>query len=119
MIVPPVHTPYDGSAKPFTIGLKPLDPERWLETHADLPCMLAEKRRLDGLGREAVFAEEADTREAQAEVLALIVAHLLERHGGTYRRANEGVAIAGVAEPVDVGDESLPPLLRAARLVAL
>ena len=30
----PTHTPYDGSAKPFTIGLKPLDPDEWIEVDA-------------------------------------------------------------------------------------
>ena len=28
---PPLHTPYDGSARPFQIGLKPLDPEAWID----------------------------------------------------------------------------------------
>ena len=31
MTVSPTHTPYDGTSRPFTIGLKPLDPENWIE----------------------------------------------------------------------------------------
>jgi hypothetical protein len=29
--MPHLHTPYDGSSKPFTIGLKPLDLNAWIE----------------------------------------------------------------------------------------
>jgi dimethylamine monooxygenase subunit A len=114
----PVHTPYDGSAKPFTIGLKPLDPARWIEVDGELPFMLAEKARLDGLARERVFAAEPDTWEAQAEVLRLLGSYLPEHHGAIYSRTAGGIAVAGVPEAVAVADESLAPLLRAARLVA-
>ena len=27
----PTHTPYDGSSKLFSVGLKPLDFDRWIE----------------------------------------------------------------------------------------
>lgn len=118
MIPRPAHTPYDGSAKPFTIGLKPLDLARWIEVDGELAAMLAEKARLDALDRDAVFAEEKETRAAQAEVLGLVLDHLLARHGGVHRCVAEGVAITGLPRPVDVEDEAEPPLLRAARLVA-
>ncbi|WP_292211382.1 hypothetical protein [Mesorhizobium sp.] len=42
----PAHTPYDGSSKLFTIGLKPLDPANWIEVDGHLLPYLAEKRRL-------------------------------------------------------------------------
>ena len=31
MTAVPVHTPYDGSSKPFSIGLKQLDLNEWIE----------------------------------------------------------------------------------------
>ena len=34
-------TPFDGTTRPFTIGLKPLDPAAWIETNGDLAHMLA------------------------------------------------------------------------------
>jgi hypothetical protein len=74
----PVHTPYDGSAKPFTIGLKPLDPARWLEIDGDRDAYLAEKRRLYAEIPEQVFVAEDDTRAAQQEVLDMIEHHLRE-----------------------------------------
>lgn len=113
----PAHTPYDGAAKLFTIGLKPLDPARWIETHPDLPILLAEKARLDAAGRDAVFVEEPDTREAQREVLDLLVGHLLERHAGTYSRTARGIAIRGADAPVPLQTPGEPPLVTAARLV--
>ena len=73
------HTPYDGSARPFTIGLKPLDPARWLEVDRDREAYLAEKRRLYDAIPAKVFAAEQGTETAQQEVLDLIVEHL-QRH---------------------------------------
>ena len=40
------YTPFDGSSKPFTIGLKPLDLATWLEVDDALEPYLAEKDRL-------------------------------------------------------------------------
>ncbi len=40
------HTPYDGSSKPFTIGLVQLEPERWIEPDDALDYYLQEKARL-------------------------------------------------------------------------
>ena len=63
----PTHTPYDGSSKLFTIGLKPLDPDKWIEVDEHLKPYLAEKRRLYADIPEKVFVEEAGTRDAQRE----------------------------------------------------
>ena len=54
----PTHTPYDGSAKPFTIGLKPLDLAEWIELDAHFEAYLAEKRRLYAAIPEKVFVAE-------------------------------------------------------------
>ena len=53
------HTPYDGSAKPFTIGLKPLDQAEWLEVDRHRDAYLAEKRRLYAEIPGKVFVAEA------------------------------------------------------------
>jgi dimethylamine monooxygenase subunit A len=71
----PTHTPYDGSAKPFTIGLKPLDTAEWIERDGDFEAYLAEKQRLYASIPEKVFAAEAGTEAAQQEVLDLISRH--------------------------------------------
>jgi hypothetical protein len=72
------HTPYDGSAKPFTIGLTPLDPARWLEIDGNRDAYLAEKRRLYTEVPEQVFVAEDDTQAAQQEVLDTVEHHLRE-----------------------------------------
>ena len=73
------HTPYDGSAKPFTIGLKPLDLAQWIEVDRHRDAYLAEKRRLYAEIPGKVFVAEHGTEAAQQEVLELIVGHL-QRH---------------------------------------
>lgn len=72
----PAHTPYDGSSTPFTIGLRPLDFADWIEIDRHYEAHLAEKRRLYAELPERVFVEEPDTRDAQREVLNLLVEHL-------------------------------------------
>ncbi len=73
----PAHTPYDGSAKPFTIGLKPLDPASWIEIDGDYESHLREKDRLIAERPGDVFAGRSDTDAAQHEVHGLVVDHLL------------------------------------------
>jgi dimethylamine monooxygenase subunit A len=72
----PTHTPYDGSAKPFTIGLRPLDLAQWIEVDRHRDAYLAEKHRLYGETPAKVFAAEDGTEGAQQEVLELITGHL-------------------------------------------
>ncbi len=88
----PAHTPYDGSSRPFTIGLKPLDPVEWIEVDGHLLAHLEEKRRLYRELPEKVFVEQPGTREAQREVLDLVEAHLLAHHSATHRSTGAGVA---------------------------
>ncbi|MBZ9842463.1 heme-dependent oxidative N-demethylase family protein [Mesorhizobium sp. CA5] len=106
------HTPYDGSSKLFTIGLKPLDFDRWIEVDELLLPHLAEKQRLYAEIPEKVFVEEDGTSEAQRDVLDLLVAHLEAAHPGTYRRNGE------VVEPIgfETASDRLPPALREAPL---
>ncbi|WP_217572362.1 DUF3445 domain-containing protein [Mesorhizobium sp. GbtcB19] len=106
----PTHTPYDGSSKLFTIGLKPLEFGRWIEVDEFLLPHLAEKQRLYADIPDKVFVEEDGTRDAQREVLDLIVAHLEAAHPGTHRR--DGAEPVGFEGAID----GLPPALREAPL---
>lgn len=108
------HTPYDGSAPLFRIGLQPLEPAQWLEVDSRLADYLSEKERLEALYGDKVFAEEPDTREAQREVLELLLGHLKLHHGDTHEVIADRVRVAGRSVVLD-GEE--PPLLTAARLV--
>jgi hypothetical protein len=114
----PVHTPYDGSSKLFTIGLKPLDPAEWIEVDDNLLPYLAEKRRLYAQIPDRVFVEEDGTREAQQEVLDMLSAHLPARFPDVYRPTARGIEVVGAGEP-NAGPSRLRdvPLVAASLLV--
>ncbi len=97
----PTYTPYDGSSRPFTIGLMPLDPVRWIEPDKDLHRYLNEKARLAKERLDDIFVAEEETEAAQQEALDLILAHLAEQHSAMHRR--------------DVSN--LPPLFKAGSLI--
>lgn len=114
-MIRPIHTPYDGSATPFTIGVKQLDLADWIEVDDGLDRCLDEKERLWLADRETVFAETETSRAAQAEVLAMLVAYLPERFPTIYRADGECMQVG--ERLVDLSDATMPPLFRAARLV--
>ncbi|MER8488934.1 DUF3445 domain-containing protein [Mesorhizobium australicum] len=114
----PAHTPYDGSSKLFTIGLKPLDPADWIEVDGHLLPYLAEKRRLYAEIPERVFVEQEGTRDAQQEVLELLGAYLPERFPDTHRRSDAGVAVVGAtSRPTIPSSLAGAPLVAASLLV--
>ena len=110
------HTPYDGSSSPFAIGLTPLDMKEWIETDSALESYLQEKDRLNAAHPEIVYAEEAETRAAQEEVLKELVSWLLENRSDIYSAAGNDISIAATGRRIRL-DESSPPLLTAAKLV--
>jgi len=109
------YTPYDGSSKPFTIGLLQLDPARWIEPDGDLAYHLAEKMRLFAEHGDRVFRTEPGTEDAQREILDALVDYLPSHHPAIYRRAGNVMEMAG--QRVGLSDDALPPLLRAGLLV--
>lgn len=111
------HTPYDGSSRPFTIGLKPLDTATWIEIDRHLAAYLDEKDRHHRERPGEVFVEEDGTRAAQSELLAMLVAHLTERFPDDYRREGDVLYLPRVSRTVRLADADEPPLRCAARLV--
>ena len=112
----PTHTPYDGSSKLFTIGLKPLDPDKWIEIDEYLKPYLAEKRRLYADIPDKVFVEEAGTRDAQREVLDLLGPHLLVKFPDLYQQTDAGLEVIGATGDT-AGDLGEAPLVAASLLV--
>ncbi len=111
-----VHTPYHTSPKPFSIGLRSITPETWLEPDADLGRYLDEKERLIATARSQVFLAEAGTEAAQQECLDLIAGHLQHDHPDFCRRTPEGrLALAG--REIDLDAPGVPPLETAGSLV--
>jgi molybdopterin converting factor small subunit len=113
----PSHTPYDGSSKLFTIGLKPLDLRNWIEIDATFDFQLAEKRRIYAEYADKVFVAEEATEDAQAEVLALLREHLPARFQERYRREGDRMTVVGHPELDGLEAQHLPPLHKASLLV--
>jgi hypothetical protein len=113
----PTHTPYDGSSKLFAIGLKPLDLSTWIEVDHTYDEQMREKRRLFATIPEKVFVEEADTFEAQNEVLTLIRQHVAAAFPERFRQNCKGIGIAGHPALTTEQLHSLSPLHAASLLV--
>ena len=111
------HTPYDGSSKPFNIGIRPLDVKDWIEVDANLPAYLNEKARHYRDDRHQVIVSEDSSIKAQSEVLNLLSAHLCERYPNIYRKTSRGIDILNGQFNVALEDNTLPPLAIAAKLV--
>jgi hypothetical protein len=113
----PTHTPYDGSSKPFTIGLKPLELADWIEIDATFDRQLREKRRLYAERESDVFVAEAGSEDGQSEVLALLREHLTARFPERYRQHCRGIEIAGHPALSTDAIKAMPPLRAASLLV--
>lgn len=111
----PAYTPYDGSSKPFTIGLLQLEPERWIEPDEELSEQVQLKRRLVAEHGELVLRAEPGTEGAQQEVLDLLKDYLLQHHSGICSLDDNGMDVAGVG--TDIADGQMMPLQRAGLLV--
>lgn len=113
----PVHTPYDGSAMPFTIGLKPIDPAGWIEVDGDLDACLAEKERLFEAVSGKVFMARPDTVEAQREVLDMLARHLPARFPELYRLDGDTMIVGEGGRRVRLDPDDPSPLRTASLLV--
>ncbi|MFT4076297.1 MAG: DUF3445 domain-containing protein [Asticcacaulis sp.] len=111
-----MHTPYDGSHKLFTIGVKPLDPAEWIDVDDRLLSYLDEKDRLAERVPDKIFVAEPGTEAAQGEVLTLLADHLPERFPDIYQRLGPQIDILSAFRRVRL-DTPYPPLLVAGGLV--
>ncbi len=113
----PTHTPYDGSSKLFTIGLRPLDFANWIEIDDAFDFQLAEKRRIHASHAAQVFVAEPGSGDVQAEVLALLEKYLPARFPERYRATGDGLTVVGHPELDAPAQGALPALHRASLLV--
>ncbi|WP_299482823.1 DUF3445 domain-containing protein [uncultured Roseibium sp.] len=109
------HRPYDGSTQPFTVGLRPVDEDDWLEPDPFLAEHLNEKERLFAQDLSAVFRAEDDTEASQGEVLELVTGHLSRFHNATHVFDGDTVSVGQPGIQVDL--KTAPFLLTASRLV--
>ncbi|MBD1547272.1 heme-dependent oxidative N-demethylase family protein [Roseibium aggregatum] len=109
------HTPYDGSKRPFTVGLEPVDFSRWLDPDGYLVAHLKRKIELLETAHTQVFRAESGTEEAQAEVLDLILGDLAAHHTSTHSVSSDAVEVLDGGPTVRLADYA--PLEAASRLV--
>ncbi len=112
-----MHTPYDGTSKPFTIGLSQLDALEWMEVDDHLAHYLEEKGRLYTEETKNVLASEAGSEDAQSEVLRMLVDYLPLRYPNTYQLVQNKMHILDGQFVVNLTNPSLNPLAVAAQLV--
>jgi hypothetical protein len=99
-------TPYDGSSPLFRIAAKPLDPDDWFEPDHACADKLRAKAELIATRYGDVAAALPGSAAAQAELLAMLTAHLATRFSQRVATALD-----------DVQTDDAMPLLRAARMV--
>jgi dimethylamine monooxygenase subunit A len=112
-----LHTPYDGSSKPFTIGLQQLDLSQWIDPDQMLVHYLQEKQRLTAEVYDKIVVSEPSSETAQQEVLDLLSAHVCERFPEIYQRQANAITITPANRTVDLIDQAVPKLHVAASLV--
>ena len=111
----PVYTPFRGDYKPFSIGISPLEMDRWIEPDEDIGFFLEEKQRLGREVFDAIYKGEPETDASQREVLQALSDWLVANRPDVWQRDGTRIHVAG--QTVDLADESLPPIVRAGLLV--
>ncbi|WP_443749735.1 heme-dependent oxidative N-demethylase family protein [Asticcacaulis solisilvae] len=112
-----MHTPYDGSSKLFTIGLKPLDLKDWIDADGALLAYLDQKDRLAARVPHDIFGQLPGSEAAQREALMLLADHLPERFPDIYMRMGPQVDVVPAFRRARLDDPLTPPLLIAAGMV--
>ncbi len=112
-----MHTPYDGSSKPFSIGLQQLDFKEWIEVDGHLAAYLDEKAHLAKTIRDQVIVAEPGSEPAQVEILELIASHVCDRFPDIYARQGNTIHIKPAGRSVDLSAKDVPKIHVAARLV--
>ena len=112
-----MHTPYDGSSKLFTIGLKPLDLDDWIDVDDKLLAYLDEKDRLAARVPHEIFGALPGSEAPQAEALGLLGDHLPARFPNIYMRMGPQIDVVPAFRRARLDDPLTPPLLIAAGMV--
>ncbi len=111
------YLPFDGGRFRLMMGLMPLPPAEWIDCDSDLAQDLAAKRRLLETRREEVFAALPEAEAPAAELLRLLVDHLLQYQGSVFARHGDQLFNDATGERWDLARAALHPLDLAGRLV--
>ena len=113
-----LHTPYDGSKQPFSVGLEPIGVSDWLETDEAFLSQLRRKAELIESAHDTVFQAKEDTGAAQGEVLNLVLSNLRAREE-VYPEWRDGLPVVKdeTGGKIPAGSAGEPDLLTAARFI--
>jgi dimethylamine monooxygenase subunit A len=111
------YLPFDGGRFRLMMGLMPLPPAQWIERDGNFAADLAAKRRLLETRHDEVFAAEPDAAAPAAELLALLIDHLLRHHAAVFSREGDRLHNAATGERWELARAALHPLDLAGRLV--
>jgi hypothetical protein len=111
------YLPFDGGRFRLMMGLMPLPPAEWIECTGDLAHDLAGKRKLLETRHDEVFAALAEAAAPAAELLRLLVDHLLQHQGSVFSRQGDQLFNAATGERWDLARSPLHRLDLAGRLV--
>jgi dimethylamine monooxygenase subunit A len=111
------YLPFDGGRFRLMMGLMPLPPAEWIECDSDLARDLAAKRKLLETRFAEVFAALPEAEAPAAELLRLLVDHLLQHQGSVFSRQGDQLFNAATGERWDLAQSALHPLDLAGRLV--
>jgi dimethylamine monooxygenase subunit A len=111
------YLPFDGGRFRLMMGLMPLPPAEWIECDSALAHNLAAKRKLLETRHQEVFAALPEAEAPAAELLRLLVDHLLQHQGSAFSRQGDELFNAATGERWDLAQSALHPLDLAGRLV--
>lgn len=113
----PDYRPFLDAPFRLHMGLRALEPAEWIEPGDDFGQQLAERRRLLDDSRDEVFAALPESLDGQAEVLELLIDHLLRRFPDTYGEEAGHVANRATGDRLARTRFAAAPLELAGRLV--
>ncbi|MCI5046524.1 MAG: DUF3445 domain-containing protein [Aquisalinus sp.] len=111
------YTPYDGSTRPFTMGLHRCDVGEWIEIDGNFADQLAQKSRLLIDDPDAVYQRIPSAFDAEQEVLDMLRRYLLQRFPEIYTYKNDSISIKPQGTSFSVADFEKVPLKLAGQLV--
>jgi dimethylamine monooxygenase subunit A len=101
----------------LSMGLRALGPAEWIERDEGIVAELALRRRLLAERRAEVLASLPESAAAEAELLELLIDHLVRVFPRHYRRRNGDVTHHATGETFRLADFARCPLELAGRLV--
>ncbi len=113
----PRYRPYRWAGADFQLGLRPIEPNRWILIDADYAAIMREKRE-----RLAAFAQHyyrtlPGSLAAQRELRERVAAHLVADYPERFERAGSILTAPGTEMRCDLGDDSIEPLLQLSNMI--